>query len=288
MTSAASMNAGAPLHACLHTRHRAPEGDYYENSRAPRSNIAIGKNAIGGQLVAIAATDNLAPWILVVRSTLRGKIKRPADLAGRVIGVHSSSLSTKTASQQVAELALSKNGIAPDSVRFISTGQSWESISAALRNGSADAVMIEEPFATRAEQEGLGYAIFNSLMQDKAPSIPGAKFLRGALLAERRKVTVQPGLAAQAVRMIKRSLIWIHSHGSEELVNLLDLKGREREAFLAAMQRYRAHYSTDGKFSSVQLQETARIFRALNPSSSAMTLHPAEDMIIDTWSGRKP
>lgn len=110
------------------------------------------------RLVALAAVDDLPLYTLVVRSDLRGSVRRINDLAGRTLGVHSNSLQVRTTSHQLADYLLRRHGVDPDRVKILAAGQSWETQSSMLASRSIDASMCDEPFATRLETAGLAVA----------------------------------------------------------------------------------------------------------------------------------
>lgn len=243
----------------------------------------------GGDVLAVAAVNDLPLYILMVRAGLKGQVKQVADLRGRVIGVYTSSLSTKTVSQQLAELVLKSAGIAPEEVRFVSTGQNWEGISSMLRSGTVDAVMGGEPFASRLLAGNEVFFLLNLNRPDDARRIPGAGFLRGSLQARGETVRNDPRKVEKMVRILRRSLRWMSSHTPEEIVEKLAVADAgERASLLAALKKYPRLYSPDGRFSSAQLRETERFYREAAGNDPAARALDIESVIVDRWAGRKP
>lgn len=153
---------------------------------------AMNENLAGPRLVALCAVEDRVPMTLVVRQDLKGKVRQVADLRGLTVGLHSNSLQTKTNSQQFLHLLLRRAGLQPDAVRYIAAGQSWEPQAAALRSGVAEALISEEPFGLRMEQEGLGFAIVRIGVPGQTLGLPGEGFLRGALMAPPSCPTASP------------------------------------------------------------------------------------------------
>ena len=87
---------------------------------------AMSLRANGGDVVAIAAVNDIPLFVLMVRASLKDKVKRIADLKGLVIGVNTSTKNSKTTSQQLAELLLKSGGVTLDQVRIVRAGQNWE------------------------------------------------------------------------------------------------------------------------------------------------------------------
>ena len=86
---------------------------------------AMSLRANGGDVVAVAAVDDAPLFVLMVRAQLKGKVKKIADLEGKVIGVNTSTKNSKTTSQQLAELLLKSGGVPLDAIRIVPAGQSW-------------------------------------------------------------------------------------------------------------------------------------------------------------------
>lgn len=120
------------------------------------------------QLVALAAVHGLPVFTLLVRSDLRRSVRGIADLRGRVIGLHNNSLQNRTTAQQLAEQVFASRGVSVDGLRFMSSGMSWESMSAALRGQSVDAVMADGTLAIRIEDEGLAFRLRRLLLDTAA------------------------------------------------------------------------------------------------------------------------
>ena len=240
------------------------------------------------RIVALAAINDLPLYVLLVRSGLQGKVKTVADLKGRVIGVHSYSITTKTNSHIVMELLLRNAGVAPDSVRFVSVGQRWSSEAAMLADGTADAIMGDEPHASRMVADNAAFQLVHLGDPQTSSSIQGGAFLRGALVGRQDRIDQDPKKAAAMVRIIRRTLEWMASHTPEEVIDMAGIDDPvERKYMLATMRKYPRQYSKDGKFSTRQLQDTELFFRKSQAGNSAAQTLKVESMIIDRFAGRK-
>lgn len=249
---------------------------------------AMSLRVSGGQVVGIAAVDDAPLFILMVRAELKGKVKRIADLKGKVVGVNTSSLSSKTTSQQLAELLLDSDGVKPDMVRIIPAGQSWAEQSSLIYSGMVDAIMGDEPFASRLLAEKKVFFLADLTDPATTAKLPGANFLHATLETRADLIANEPKKVEKMVRIMRRSLQWIAAHTPEELVEKLDIKDKaEREALLGSLKKYPRVFSRDGAFSSRQLQETEKFFHGSsvgNPTAQALKV---ESMINDKWAGRR-
>lgn len=250
---------------------------------------AMSLRANGGDVVGVAAVNDLPLFILMVRAGLKEQVKQVADLRGRVIGVNTSSLSSKTTSQQLAELVLKSAGVSADEVRIVAAGQSWLEQSSLLLSGAADAVMGDEPFASRLLAEKQVFFLVNLTNPADVRRIPGAGFLHATLETRGETLRNAPQKVEKMVRILRRTLQWMANHSAEEIVEKLDIRDSEESAaLLASLRRYPRLYSPDGRFSSAQLRETQHFFRQSSADDPAARQLEIESLTVDRWSGRKP
>lgn len=250
---------------------------------------AMSQRAHGDQVVAIAAVDNAPLFVFMVRTELRGEVKRIADLKGKVIGVNTSSLTSTTTSQQLAELVLRSEGVTPEMVRIVPAGQSWREQSTLIESKGVDAIMGDEPFASRLQQADQVFFLANLADPATSATIPGAAFLHATLETRDDVLTNHPDAVKCMVRILKRTLIWMANHTPEEIVAVLEIKdAEERHSLLYSLKTYPHLYSADGSFSTKQLAETQTFFQATSGNSPTAKALRLESMVVDTWAGRKP
>lgn len=241
------------------------------------------------RVIALAAVNDLPLYALLVREALRPQVRTVADLKGRVLGVHSNSLAAKTNSHQLLELVLRRNGVALTDVRVVAVGQRWQSEMSMLATGAADAIMGDEPYASRMIAGKAAYALLHLGDAGAAERLPGGGFLRGALIGRSDLLERDPRRTAAMVRVVQNALRWMATHTPEEIVERAQIDDpEERRHFLDTLKRFPRQYSTDGRFSTHQLAETELFFReaqAGNPAARALAI---EAMVVDRFAGRKP
>lgn len=243
----------------------------------------------GGDVVTIAPVNDLTLFILMVRADLKGKVRSISDLRGKTIGVNASSLSSKTTSQQLTELLLKSNGVEPTAVRILPAGQSWAEQSSVIQTGAVDAIMGDEPFASRLLAEKRVFFLMNLADPEASKKTPGAGFLHAALATRSDVIARQPEKVAKMVAIMRRTLIWMASKSPQEIVSVLGIADKaERDALLASLKKYKRLYSSDGRFSTRQLRESELFFRASSGADPAAAALKVEDMVRDSWAGRKP
>ena len=248
---------------------------------------AMSLSSNGGDVVGIAPVDDAPLFVLMVRSGLKGQVKRISDLRGKVIGVNTSTTNSKTTSQQLAELLLKSDGVDLDMVRIVPAGQSWVEQSSLMISGTADAVMGDEPFASRLFAGGKVF--FLASLGDPATTkrITGANFLHATLETRSDMIRDEPQKVEKMVRMMVKSLQWIAKHTPEEVVDKLKVTApEERTSLLLALRKYPRAFSRDGKFSSSQLMETESFFHKTSEGNAKAQSLKVESIINDRWAGR--
>ncbi|MDH4318509.1 MAG: ABC transporter substrate-binding protein [Desulfobulbaceae bacterium] len=247
---------------------------------------AMSLKANGGDVVVITAVDKAPLFVLMVREDLKDKVKSIADLKGKVIGVNTSTKSAKTTSQQLAELLLKSGGVDTDEVRIVPAGQSWVEQSSLMISGQADAVVGDEPFATRLLKAKQVFFLAHLAQAQTVKGIKGTNFLHAALETRSDIIAYEPEKVTKMVRMVRKSLAWIASHTPEELVDTLGVhEEEERTSLIQSLRQYPNAFSEDGTFDKAQLKETEIFFHSsLEPGEVGGDLK-LENMLDASWVG---
>jgi NitT/TauT family transport system substrate-binding protein len=169
----------------------------------------------------------------------------------------------------------------------VPAGQSWVEQSSLMISGQADAVVGDEPFASRLLADNRVFFLAHLAQPETVKGIKGANFLHAALETRSDVIAREPEKVAKMVRMIKKSLAWIGSHTPEQLVETLAIKDpEEREALLLALRKYPKSFSRNGSFSTAQLQETDLFFHSSLEQGAPGQSLTIEQMVDDRWTGR--
>jgi NitT/TauT family transport system substrate-binding protein len=245
-------------------------------------------HARGKDAVAIAPISGVQhTFHLVVRKDLAPQITRIRDLKGRTIGVSTGSPSSKTYMQMFTEILLGAHGIGAHQVRWLPTGQNWESASGAFISRAADAVFCEQPFPNRLIRSGLGVSIADLDDPQLQALVPGIDAQR-SVIATARTLINQPdgqGKSDQLVRMLRRALVWLQSSPPETVARHAVVRSaEERQDIAAILKKTPRIYSTDARFITRQIEATDQFLRAAHAD---MKLAPAADFVLDRWAGQK-
>jgi len=246
-----------------------------------------GMYADGKDVRSLVSISRAPTYVLSVRSELRPHIKTIADLKGRVIGVHSSGKNSKSTSRQLIEYMLQRAGVSPDSVNYLSAGQSYAEQRAALASGAIDALMGEEPFSTRLTEEGLAFILIDLHDEGIARQALGGPFLYVQIATRSSLLAQQPEKARRMVAIMRRVLLWINSHSADEVARMLGGSNpevnRESRQLLA---RSKSAFSPDGTFRREEVATTERFFLNLskdNPEVRGMRLTDFIDARYAGW-----
>jgi len=244
-------------------------------------------HARGKDVVGIAPLSGVQhTFHLIVRKDLASSITRLQDLKGRTIGVSTGSTNSKTYMQMLTELLLDGYGVPPGQVRWLGTGQNWESISGALISKAADAVLCEQPFPQRLIRGRLGVSIADLSDPRIQARVAGIDALR-SVVATSRVILNQPDGQHKAdllVRMLRRTLVWLQTSPPEMVAGHSVLKTEaEREDIAAILRKTPRIYSPDARFVARQVEATDVFLRTMQDT---LKLAPANSLIDDRWAGR--
>lgn len=235
---------------------------------------------------AIVPLTRVPAYTLLVRSDLRGKIRRVADLKGKVVGVKGHTPGGRSTSQLFTEYILAREGVAADAVNYVSVGQSFESQQAGLASGAVDAIMGDEPFATRLTKQGTAFVLQDYHDLAVVGKLLGGLFLNGTLATRDDVIANQPDIVEKVVKSLTRTLVWIEKNSAESMVDALQgLDAIERDTLRQVLRIRKNIYSPDGRFSDGQVACVNRFYHAMEDSPAAKAFN-LTSLVNSRWSGR--
>lgn len=250
---------------------------------------ALGLQRLSGKpVVSIAPTTRVPAYTLLVRSALKGKVKTIADLAGKVVGVKGHVPGGRSTSQLFTEHVLSESGVKVDMVNYVSVGQTYDNQRAALVSGSVDAVMGDEPFATRLAQEKVAFALADYHDLETTRKQMGGLFLNGNVATREDVIASRPELVEKVVKTMVRTLVWIDKHSAQEMVDALAMDDvLERKSLLDVLKMHKKIYSPDGRISDSQVAAVTRFLHATEQTPAARAFD-VKSMMNTRWAGAAP
>ena len=244
------------------------------------------QKAAGLPVRSISALTRVPGYALMVRNSYKSKIRKVADLRGHVIGVKGHTKGGRAASQMVAEYLLARAGLAQDSVNFIAAGQSYEDQLAALQSGAVDALVADEPFASRFQKQGIAYKLVDLLDLKAVRKQMGGLFLNAQVSTRDDVIVEHADKVEKMARIMRRTLQWIKHHSAGQIAGVMGYDdAQERIALANALSRHKDIYTPDGAFSSLQVKTTERFFHQVQTGSSASAYLRFRDLIDARWAG---
>jgi len=242
----------------------------------------------GKPVMAVLPVTHVPAYTLVVGSQLRGRVKTVADLAGKVVGVKGYVPGGRASSQVMAEYVLRRAGVDPRRVNFVAVSLSYENQRAALVSGTIDALMGDEPFASRMVQGNAAYVLedYHDLAEIRRRF--GGLFLNGVVACNEELIARRPDLVDKVAKSLRRALQWIDTHSAQDVVAQMALATEiERRSLLQVLKIRKNIYSREGRFSEEQLDTVDRFMRATEDTPQGKAFR-VRDMINSTWAGRMP
>jgi NitT/TauT family transport system substrate-binding protein len=232
-------------------------------------------------IATVMTLNNTPLFILMVRSDLKNKIKSLKDLKGKTIGVNTSSLQTKTTSLQLFEILLKSAGLSLSDVKIVPAGQDWKMQSSLIYSKSADALMGDEPYATKLLNEKKVFFLESLAEKKTLDKASGLNFIHGALHTRKDILEGNPQSIEKVIAIFKKTIAWINRSSPNEIVSKLGISDPiEKENWLIVLNKYANRFSINGSFSKTKLQESLIFFRqSENPKFEY------NSMIVDKWVG---
>jgi ABC-type nitrate/sulfonate/bicarbonate transport system substrate-binding protein len=242
----------------------------------------------GKPVVCVAPMTRVPAYTLLVRSSLKGKVKSISDLAGKVIGVKGHVPGGRSTSQLFTEHVLMRSGVGPDRANYVSVGQAYDNQHAALATGTVDALMGDEPFATRLVKQKAAYVLADYHDLETTRRMMGGLFLNGQVATREDFAKNRPEVVEKMVKTLKRTLVWIDKHSAREMVDALALPAaEEREALHDVLKLRKKVYSPDGRFSAEQLATVDHFLHSTETSEAARAFS-VSSIVQDRWAGKAP
>jgi NitT/TauT family transport system substrate-binding protein len=246
---------------------------------------ALATFRLGGHDVWSIATVNRVPtFVLMVRSELKSKIRNVADLKGYTIGVNTSLIGLeKSTSQLLTEYMLKRAGVNPGYVNIIAVGQSLKDQSAAIESKTVDALMGDEPFASRLKADGKVFFLADLHDLRTTRSHFGGLFMNAQLATRGDILRERPEVAQKMVAMLVRTLKWIRAATPKQILEALQIKDKAQEAMLMRfLTKHKEIYSPDGRIVQEELKTAEAFFHEVYSHISG-----AKDLRFEAFTDKR-
>ncbi|MFM0591434.1 ABC transporter substrate-binding protein [Paraburkholderia dilworthii] len=194
------------------------------------------------------------------------KVAKPmqsmADARGRRLGVTGFGASTDFLSRYLAQRA----GLPANAYTVVPLG-SDNSFADAMKNGSIDAVMVEEPTASKLLAAGTAQVLVDMRSIEGTRLALGGPYASSCLYAQRKWVAAHPDESRRLVRAMVRSLAFIATHSADQIMAVLprDFVGANESLYRQALAATMPSFSRDGRMPDGAPQTVLGALAAVNP-----------------------
>jgi NitT/TauT family transport system substrate-binding protein len=169
--------------------------------------------------------------------------KSLADLRGKRIGISAPGSSTN----MMANLVLTRAGIAAESVVYVGVGSASSAL-AAVRSGQVDALCNVDPVVTMLEQKGELRIVADSRTLKGSQEVFGGTMPAACLCASADFVKANPATVQALTHGIVHALKWLQTAGPGDIIKAVPesyLLG-DRALYLASFNKVREALALDG------------------------------------------
>ncbi|HTS94824.1 MAG TPA: ABC transporter substrate-binding protein [Stellaceae bacterium] len=217
----------------------------------------------GKFLQSIVVFDRFPGLVLMVAPANVDKIKTPADLVGKKVGVTAPGSSTDF----FVKYLLRKIGQDPSKVSIVGIGTGATSV-AAMEQNQVDAGVLVEPAVTQLLARRPEVKILSDTRSEKDTlAVLGGAYPAGALYTTTEWVEKHPKESQALAEAIIMTLQWIKSHSAEEIMAKMpdNLVGPDKALYLAALKGTLPQFSTDGMMDPKGAEAVLNVFASSDP-----------------------
>lgn len=189
--------------------------------------LAIGLPAIAAgredsqKVLAIGQLSQSAMFIFMLRRDLKNQVRSISQLKGRRIGTSSTTSSQRSMGHMMMRYLLERADLKPTDVQFISTGQSRDAYVSAFNSKSVDAILGDEPFASELVNLGTVVRLADLYSPRESRELLGGPAVHAALATREDVYRQHPEIVRKVVRIYNRTLQWMASHSTREVIDIL-------------------------------------------------------------------
>ena len=215
------------------------------------------------ELQSFVVYDRYPGLVLVLSPKHTEEIKSIKDLAGKKVGVSAPGSSTDF----FLKFMLKKNGLDPASVAVIGVGLGATSV-AAMEQGQIDAAVMLDPAVTVLQGSYKDLRILSDTRtQHDTMAVFSGEYPGGALYSTVAWVNAHEKEVQGMTNAILNTLTWIHSHSPEEIMAKMpvEIVGKNKELYLAALKNTIPMYSVDGRMDPKGAEAVLAVFSESSP-----------------------
>jgi len=223
----------------------------------------------GFDAVCIAQIARTPQWALGVSSKNVPNFKTMADLSGKRIGL----MDAEGSAQRCLSFSMLRSGLQTNDIQWVYFNSSLHAIVAA-RSGAVDALFASDPVMTALEKKDDLTVVRNWRTLKQTQQVFGGLLSGNCLLVSQALVQQQPEACQAMVSAVVRSLKWLKTAGSSDLLRYMvdNPVVPDRLVYLNAIDNLRESFSLDGLLLPEAQQVSLRMLRLLDPKLLSATL----------------
>jgi NitT/TauT family transport system substrate-binding protein len=204
---------------------------------------AIDLQAKGKAVQSLVQFTIVPGEVLLVSSRAAGRIRSPADLAGRNVGVTGLGSSTGFLTHYLATL----HGVKPAELRLVPVG-SGQTFVDAMRRGRIDAGMTTDPTASRLVAAGEAKVLVDLRTPEETQQALGGIYPFACLYVSTEWLVRHRDQAQLLANALVKSLRFIATHTAAEIADQLppEFFAGGRDSYVQALAKSKAMYTPDG------------------------------------------
>jgi len=183
-------------------------GGFYDH------NIAL--QALGKSSESVVSMLQIPGEVEVCRTALKGKIKSPADWAGKSLGITDVGSSTDFLTQYLA----TKNGVSPAKTvrRGVGAGPTFI---AAMKKGAIDCGMTTEPTVSQVVSDKTGFILLDMRTAAGSRQALGGTYPATSLYMTTAYVNAHRSTVQKLVNAYVSTLKWIQTHNGAQIAAMM-------------------------------------------------------------------
>nr|WKF62104.1 Putative aliphatic sulfonates-binding protein [Paraburkholderia busanensis] len=217
----------------------------------------------GLEVEAVVVLARSAGLVELASTKVPAPMRDMADAHGRRLGVTGFGASTDFLSRYLAQRA----GVPANAYTVVPLGAD-NGFADAMKNGAVDAVMVEEPGASRLLAAGTARVMVDMRSVEGTRLALGGPYASSCLYAQRKWVAAHPDETRRLVRAMVRSLDFIATHDAGQIMAALprDYVGANEALYRDALSATLPAFSRDGRMPDGAPQTVLNALAAVNPA----------------------
>ncbi|TAL55903.1 ABC transporter substrate-binding protein [Pandoraea sp.] len=217
----------------------------------------------GTEVVSLVQLTRTPGEVELVSTRDAARIRTPADLKGRVLGVTDLGSSTDFLTQYLMTGA----GLSRHDYTMVAVSAGTTFIDA-MRNHRIAAGMTTDPTAAVLLAGGEAKILVDLRTEAGTRAALGGDYPAGCLYMPSAWVESHRGDAGKLVRAFVKTLHYIHSHSASQIVALLppSYYGRHRALYTTALEAFLPMFSSDGRMPADGPANVLRLLSTIEPS----------------------